>query len=107
MKRPPLVTFNGDSKTVMIVSKATTLDFIRLTFSGEILEKTTRVLTHEEKVLLDQEWVGRDGTKRKLEVVPHYCYLSFSGAKPNVDGHGSPKIEKVVPVRSQMAWSGP
>lgn len=43
-------------------------------FAGEILEKATRVLTDEEKVVLEQEWVGKDGTKRKLEVPPH-CYL--------------------------------
>jgi elongation factor 3 len=36
--------------------------------SGELLEKATRVLTDEEKELLDQDWVGRNGTKRKLEV---------------------------------------
>lgn len=36
--------------------------------SGELLEKVTRVLTDEEKALLDQDWVGRNGTKRKLEV---------------------------------------
>lgn len=34
----------------------------------ELLEKATRVLTDEEKRLLDQEWVGKDGSKRKLEV---------------------------------------
>lgn len=36
--------------------------------AGEILEKATRVLTADEKALLDQEWVGKDGSKRKLEV---------------------------------------
>ncbi|KAG7098824.1 hypothetical protein E1B28_000728 [Marasmius oreades] len=35
----------------------------------EILEKATRVLTEEEKRLLDQDWVGRNGTKRKLEII--------------------------------------
>ena len=35
---------------------------------GEILEKVTRVLTPEEKALLDQDWVGKNGTKRKMEV---------------------------------------
>jgi hypothetical protein len=35
---------------------------------GELLEKATRVLTDEEKLVLDQEWVGKDGSKRKLEV---------------------------------------
>ncbi|TEB37411.1 hypothetical protein FA13DRAFT_1682247 [Coprinellus micaceus] len=33
----------------------------------ELLEKATRVLTDEEKKVLDQEWVGKDGSKRKLE----------------------------------------
>ncbi|KAF8844661.1 hypothetical protein BDN67DRAFT_1052348 [Paxillus ammoniavirescens] len=35
----------------------------------EILEKATRILTDEEKAILDQEWVGKDGSKRKLELV--------------------------------------
>ncbi|KAF9222559.1 hypothetical protein BS17DRAFT_755562 [Gyrodon lividus] len=35
----------------------------------EILEKATRVLTDEEKAILDQEWVGKDGSKRKLELI--------------------------------------
>lgn len=32
------------------------------------MEKVTRVLTDEDKALLEQEWVGREGSKRKLEV---------------------------------------
>jgi len=35
---------------------------------GELLEKATRVLTAEEKHILEQDWVGKDGSKRKLEV---------------------------------------
>ena len=35
---------------------------------GEVLEKVTRVLTPEEQALLDQDWVGKNGTKRKMEV---------------------------------------
>ncbi|KAF7306093.1 hypothetical protein HMN09_00764400 [Mycena chlorophos] len=35
----------------------------------EVLEKVTRVLTPEEKALLDKDWVGRDGSKRKLELI--------------------------------------
>ncbi|KAF8441475.1 P-loop containing nucleoside triphosphate hydrolase protein [Boletus edulis BED1] len=35
----------------------------------EVLEKVTRVLTDQEMALLEQEWVGRDGSKRKLELV--------------------------------------
>lgn len=34
----------------------------------EVLEKITRVLTPEEKELLEKEWVGRNGEKRKIEV---------------------------------------
>jgi len=35
---------------------------------GELLEKSTRMLTPEEQAVLDQDWVGKDGTKRKVEV---------------------------------------
>ncbi|KAJ7683243.1 P-loop containing nucleoside triphosphate hydrolase protein [Mycena rosella] len=35
----------------------------------ELLEKATRVLTPEEKLVLDQEWVGKDGSRRKLEMI--------------------------------------
>ncbi|KAJ3809156.1 P-loop containing nucleoside triphosphate hydrolase protein [Lentinula lateritia] len=35
----------------------------------EILEKATRILTDEEKLVLDQDWVGKDGSKRKLELI--------------------------------------
>ncbi|KII92907.1 hypothetical protein PLICRDRAFT_89417 [Plicaturopsis crispa FD-325 SS-3] len=35
----------------------------------EVLEKATRVLTEEEKALLDTDWVGKDGSKRKLEMI--------------------------------------
>lgn len=45
---------------------------------GELLEKATRVLTAEEKLVLDQEWVGKDGTKRKLEV-SHSNYFKPRG----------------------------
>ncbi|KAF5370561.1 hypothetical protein D9758_001885 [Tetrapyrgos nigripes] len=35
----------------------------------EILEKATRVLTDEEKAIMEKEWVGKDGSKRKLELI--------------------------------------
>jgi len=35
----------------------------------EILEKITRVLTPEEQALLDKDWVGKNGTKRKMEMI--------------------------------------
>lgn len=33
-----------------------------------MLEKVTRVLSPEEQELLDKDWVGRNGAKRKMEV---------------------------------------
>ncbi|KAF8639552.1 hypothetical protein AX17_001456 [Amanita inopinata Kibby_2008] len=35
----------------------------------ELLEKSTRVLSDEEKKVLDQDWVGKDGSKRKVELI--------------------------------------
>ncbi|KAF8316495.1 phosphate import ATP-binding protein pstB [Cantharellus anzutake] len=35
----------------------------------ELLEKSTRVLTEEERASLEQDFVGRNGEKRKIEVV--------------------------------------
>jgi hypothetical protein len=36
--------------------------------AGELLEKTTRVLTDEEKAQLEVEFVGKNGSTRKIEV---------------------------------------
>jgi len=54
----------------MIVSRSYELRSLNDVFLsiGEILEKVTRVLTPEEQALLDQDWVGKNGTKRKMEV---------------------------------------
>jgi hypothetical protein len=57
--------------------------------SGELLEKATRVLTAEEQAVLDQEWVGKDGSKRKLEV---YKLVDF---------YPLPKVDWFLSVR----WS--
>ncbi|CCA67138.1 probable mrna export factor elf1 [Serendipita indica DSM 11827] len=35
----------------------------------EVLEKSTRVLTEEEKKVLDQDFVGKNGEKRKIEFI--------------------------------------
>lgn len=40
---------------------------------GEILEKATRVLTEEEKKVLDQDFVGKNGERRKVEVLAYMC----------------------------------
>ncbi|KDQ21428.1 hypothetical protein BOTBODRAFT_168695 [Botryobasidium botryosum FD-172 SS1] len=35
----------------------------------EILEKATRVMTKEEKAVMDQDFVGKNGEKRKIELI--------------------------------------
>ena len=35
---------------------------------GEVLEKATCALTDEDKALLDKDFVGKNGQRRKLEV---------------------------------------
>lgn len=42
---------------------------------GELLEKTTRVLTAEEKAQLEVEFVGKNGQKRKVEVHPYPSFM--------------------------------
>lgn len=68
--------------------------------SGELLEKATRVLTAEEQAVLDQEWVGKDGSKRRLEV---YTLVDFYLSRKLIgylllDDHGSPEIKKILPI---------
>jgi hypothetical protein len=58
------------------------------------------VLSPEEQALLDIDWVGKNGTKRKMEVGS----LDFIAAHSNdndsvIDDHGPAKAEKVVPIR--------
>ncbi|KAG8998600.1 hypothetical protein FRB94_001382 [Tulasnella sp. JGI-2019a] len=35
----------------------------------EVLEKITRVLTDEDKVMMEKEWTGKTGEKRKVEMI--------------------------------------
>ncbi len=44
-----------------------------LFFLGEVIEKATRVLTDEDKALLDKDFVGKNGQRRKLEVSVVSC----------------------------------
>jgi elongation factor 3 len=39
-------------------------------YDRELLEKTTRVLTDEERAQLEVEFVGKNGERRKVEVHP-------------------------------------
>ena len=68
----------------------------------ELLEKATRVLTDEEKALLDQEWVGRDGSRRKLEVCALGSTVLSHLAHSPTDDHGSSKAQEDFPVRGQV-----
>ena len=73
--------------------------------TGEVLEKATRALTEEEKKVMETEWVGKTGEKRKLEV------RILSGASIGslrdyfADDYGASKAQKVLPIRSEMAWT--
>ncbi|KAG6845309.1 hypothetical protein H0H87_011159 [Tephrocybe sp. NHM501043] len=48
--------------------KSTLIKLLTDGHDRELLEKATRILTPEEKRVFDQEWVGKDGSKRKLEL---------------------------------------
>jgi len=68
---------------------------------GEVLEKATRVLTDEEKALLDKDFVGKNGQRRKLEVsaTPSLCsclYLRIDLLR--IAYHGSSKTEEILPI---------
>ena len=79
------IAVNGDSKMVMIVSllspreKRASLVASCLCYhtnEGETLEKATRVLSDEERTLMNQEFVGKNGEKRRIEVrrpLVHNC----------------------------------
>lgn len=77
---------------------------MRLTLSlllGEVLEKATRVLTDEEKAILDKDFVGKNGQRRKLEVsaTPSLCpclYLRIDLLR--IAYHGSSKTEEILPI---------
>ena len=66
---------------------------------GEVLEKATRALTDEDKALLDKEFVGKNGQRRKLEVSVVYVAAVRCELKILVVAyHGSSKTEEVVSV---------
>jgi guanylate kinase len=71
---------------------------------GELLEKATRILTPEERVIFDMDWIGKDGSKRKLEVrLMSSESHSNEELNRNIADYGQTKTEEVIPVRSQMA----
>ena len=72
---------------------------------GELLEKATRVLTPEERAIFDIDWVGKDGSKRKLEVgriYPH-CMIMRSLAITQLV-MGRQKLKKSF--QYEVKWKG-
>lgn len=67
--------------------------------TGELLEKSTRVLTEEEKAQLEVPFVGKNGEKRKVEVRYVACLSrafhtnGFYAVYPR-----ETEVKKVVPV---------
>ncbi|CAE6354315.1 unnamed protein product [Rhizoctonia solani] len=49
--------------------KSTLIKLLTDGHDRELLEKSTRVLTEEEKELLEKDFIGRNGEKRKLELI--------------------------------------
>lgn len=67
---------------------------------GEILEKATRILTDEEKLVLDQDWVGKDGSKRKLEVSMQLLlfHQKHKLTDFSIADHGPSKAKEIFPI---------
>ena len=82
----------------MIVSPSLLVPTQLIISAGEELEKVTRVLTDEDKALLEVEFVGKNGQKRKMEAcdIPFFtlaCELTLC-----LDDYGSTKVEEVSAV---------
>ncbi|KAG5648630.1 hypothetical protein DXG03_003241 [Asterophora parasitica] len=69
---------NGAGKSTLIKLltrhlEKTPIGYIQWRFQDghdrELVEKATRVLTPEEQRIFDTDWVGKDGSKRKLELI--------------------------------------
>jgi hypothetical protein len=83
----------------VLIFVPSTSHVILLFFSGEVLEKATRVLTDEDKALLDKDFVGKNGQRRKLEVSIVPCFtVCYELNILHVAYHGSSKTEKILPV---------
>lgn len=63
---------NGVSKMAMIVCHFHLIGTYSSTddlTQGEMIEKATRVLSEEDRLMMDQDFVGKNGEKRKIEVL--------------------------------------
>jgi elongation factor 3 len=69
-----------------------------------MLEKATRVLSDEDRIMMDREFVGKNGEKRKIEVrpmLPLDCMDTKSllcGCLPAAN-HRAPKTEEEFAIR--------
>jgi elongation factor 3 len=72
-------------------------------YDRELLEKSTRIMTDEEREALDIDFVGKDGSKRKIEVCLYRLYDSIANIGSPTDDHGPLEAQEELPVRGQMA----
>jgi hypothetical protein len=95
---------NGVFKMDMTVRGVTTIGKPANINVGEIVEKSTRMLTPEEAKVLDQDFVGKNGEKRKIEVRNPSIYRLKKWANFLLPVHHGPtKAEKVASIRDQVA----
>ena len=99
---------NGVSKMDTIVcERLFTFAPPSTSITGEIVEKSTRVLTEEEKKVLDQDFVGKNGEKRKIEVGSASLCVPNTYSLQSLVHHGSTKAQEVSQIRDQVEGFGP
>ena len=69
--------------------------------TGEILEKATRVLTDEDKALLETEFVGKNGQRRKLEV----CFRMITKRLPLLTDRQLNRLIQLIMGRQKLKKS--
>jgi hypothetical protein len=95
---------NGVSKMDTTVRRVTVIGKPANINVGEILEKSTRMLTPEEAKVLDQDFVGKNGERRKIEVRTPSVYRLKKWANSLLPVHYGPtKAQKVASIRDQVA----
>lgn len=68
---------------------------------GELVEKSTRVLTDEERAVLETEFVGRNGERRKIEV--NISRKQYTHTHSWLVHYGTTKAQEIASLRNQMA----
>ncbi len=70
-----------------------------------MLEKATRVLTHEDREMMDRPIEGRNGELRKIEVSPKPPII-MSWADISLVPARSTEAEEGLPVRGEIQGDG-